>query len=320
MAGPGYFEVRTRDREVAADALQRVAAHRPRMRFADPEAVTVSLRNANFDGLGADLMRFGGLHYGAAVDPMDFLLAGFIVDGRGAVQARDTSSEIPRHGGFLYPTGIPFAAEYEEATLATVRIPLPVIAQVAEAATGLPAADLRFEAVTPVSESMRRYWAATAVHLTRHLAAPDANLPPLLLDQLRRLAAASLLSVFPNTTMTATRLPDPGRVPPAAVRRAIAFMDAHADEPLTAATIAAAAGIGVRGLQVAFRRHLDQTPLEYLRRIRLDRVHRELQAAEPGEGATVKAIARRWGFANPGRFTAEYRNVYGNLPSRTLRT
>ncbi|WP_433061542.1 AraC family transcriptional regulator [Dactylosporangium sp. CS-033363] len=320
MAAPGYFEVRTRDREVAADALQRVAVHRPRMRFEDPEAVAVSLRNANFDGLGADLMRLGGLHYGAAVDPMDFLLAGFIVDGRGAVQARDTSSEIPRHGGFLYPMGIPFAAEYDEATLATVRIPMPVIAQVAEAATGLPAADLRFEAVTPVSEPMRRYWAATAVHLTRHLATPDANLPPLLLDHLRRLAAASLLSVFPNTTMTAARLPEPGRVPPAAVRRAIAFMDAHADEPLTAATIATAAGIGVRGLQVAFRRHLDQTPLEYLRRIRLERVHRELQAAEPGEGATVKAIARRWGFANPGRFTAEYRNVYGHLPSRTLRT
>lgn len=75
----------------------------------------------------------------------------------------------------------------------------------------------------------------------------------------------------------------------------------------------------MRGLQVAFRRHLNQTPLEYLRQVRLDRVHRELQASDPGAGATVKAIARRWGYANPGRFTAEYRTVYGRLPSRTLR-
>nr|BFE60816.1 hypothetical protein GCM10020063_053420 [Dactylosporangium thailandense] len=320
MGSSRYFEIRTRDRDEAAESLNRVAVHRPRMRFDDSETGGVSLRTANYDGLGADLMRLGGMHYAAAVEPVDFLLAGFVADGRGIVHGREDSTEVPRHGGFLYPLGIEFAAEYDDASLATVRVPMDVIAPVAEAATGMPAADLRFEAVTPVSEAMRRYWAATAVHLTRHLAVPDADLPPLLLDQLRRLAAASLLTVFPNTTMTAARLPEPGRIPPAAVRRAVAYMDAHAAEPLTAATIAAAAGIGVRGLQVAFRRHLDQTPLEYLRRVRLERVHRELQVAEPGAGVTVKAIARRWGFANPGRFTADYRAVYGHLPSRTLRT
>ncbi|WP_433607044.1 helix-turn-helix domain-containing protein [Dactylosporangium sp. CA-139114] len=320
MGSSRYFEIRTRNREEAAESLNRVAVHRPRMRFDDTEAGGVSLRTANYDGLGADLIRFGGMHYAAAVEPVDFLLAGFVADGRGVVHGRDDSAELPRHGGFLYPLGVEFAAEYDDASLATVRVPLDVIAPMAEAATGMPAADLRFEAVTPVSEAMRHYWAGTAVHLTRHLAVPDADLPPLLLDQLRRLAGASMLTVFPNTTMTAARLPEPGRIPPAAVRRAVAYMDAHADEPLTAATIAAAAGIGVRGLQVAFRRHLDQTPLEYLRRVRLERVHRELQAAEPGAGVTVKAIARRWGFANPGRFTAEYRAVYGHLPSRTLRT
>jgi AraC-like DNA-binding protein len=315
---PGYFEVRTRDRDVAAESLNLVIAHRPRMRFDDPDAVSVSLRTANYDGLGADAIRIGGAHYAGDIDPVDFLLAGLVIDGHGTVHGRDESADVARNDGFLYPAGVPFSAEWDRVTLASIRVPLTVVASAAEASTGLPAADLRFESMTPVSETMGRYWAATATHLTRQLAVPDAEPPPLLLGRLRQLAAASLLTVFPNTTMTATRLPGPGRVPPAAVRRAIAYMDAN--EPLTAAAIAAAAGIGVRGLQVAFRRHLDQTPLEYLRRIRLERVHRELQAAEPGPGVTVKSIARRWGFANPGRFTAEYRAVYGHLPSRTLRT
>ncbi|GAA3455594.1 AraC family transcriptional regulator [Dactylosporangium matsuzakiense] len=320
MGSPAFFEVRTHDRDVAAESLNLLIEHRPRMRFADPAAVDVSLRSANYDRLGADAVRIGGAQYSGAVDAAAFLLAGAVLQGNGVLHRGRESIVLPRTGGFLYPTGVPFTADWDDVTLAIVRMPITEIAQLAEATSGLPAADLRFESVTPVSEPMRRYWSATATHLVRQLAVPDANLPPLVLEQLRQLAAASLLTVFPNTMMTAARLPGPGRVPPAAVRRAVAFMDAHAAEPLTAATIAAAAGVGVRGLQVAFRRHLDQTPLEYLRRVRLEHAHRELQVAEPGNGTTIKGIARRWGFANPGRFTAEYRTVYGHLPSRTLRT
>jgi transcriptional regulator GlxA family with amidase domain len=119
--------------------------------------------------------------------------------------------------------------------------------------------------------------------------------------------------------MTAARAPADGHVAPAVVRRASAFMDANPERPLTVAEVAAAAGVGARGLQVAFRRHVGSTPMEYLRRVRLERVHRELRAAGPGDGVTVRETARRWGFANPGRFAAEYRAVYGQPPSRTLR-
>ncbi len=45
--------------------------------------------------------------------------------------------------------------------------------------------------------------------------------------------------------------------------------------------IAAAVGVTPRSVQYTFRRHLGTTPLEYLRRVRLDRAHRDLQAADP---------------------------------------
>ena len=108
-------------------------------------------------------------------------------------------------------------------------------------------------------------------------------------------------------------------MPPATVRRAAAFIDAHAGQPVTVAEIAAAAGVTARALQYAFRRHYDTTPAGYLRQIRLTRAHRQLQAADPATGATVAQIARRWGWASPASFATAYRKQYGMSPRHTLR-
>jgi len=58
--------------------------------------------------------------------------------------------------------------------------------------------------------------------------------------------------------------------------------------------------------------------MAYLRRVRLDQARQELRAASPAQ-ATVTAIANRWGFPSPSRFTAHYRAAYGELPRDTLR-
>ena len=62
------------------------------------------------------------------------------------------------------------------------------------------------------------------------------------------------------------------------------------------------------------------TPLEYLRRVRLERAHRDLVVADPTAGDTVAAIATRWGFAHHGYFSAAYRRIYGHPPHVTLRS
>ncbi|WP_239080152.1 helix-turn-helix transcriptional regulator [Paractinoplanes brasiliensis] len=71
-------------------------------------------------------------------------------------------------------------------------------------------------------------------------------------------------------------------------------------------------------MQAAFRRHLDTTPMAYLRRCRLDRAHRELLSADPTDGDTVGAIARRWGYLSSSHFAADYRAAYGRSPRQTL--
>lgn len=106
---------------------------------------------------------------------------------------------------------------------------------------------------------------------------------------------------------------------PAVVRRAAEFIDANAHRKMSIVEIAEAARISTRGLQVAFRRHRGQTPVAYLRQVRMEGACRDLMAGDPQRGDTVSCIARRWRLTNPGRFAAAYRHVYGCPPSNTLR-
>ena len=112
---------------------------------------------------------------------------------------------------------------------------------------------------------------------------------------------------------------DNGRNLPPILRRAVAFIQDNADADIGLEDIAAAVNVSPRSVQYAFRRHLSTTPLEYLRRVRLDRAHRELKAADPAND-TVTAIAGRWGFGHAGRFSVAYKASFGTAPSDTLRT
>jgi transcriptional regulator GlxA family with amidase domain len=105
---------------------------------------------------------------------------------------------------------------------------------------------------------------------------------------------------------------------PRTLRRAIAFIHENAHRDIGLSDIAAAISVTPRSVQYIFRRHLGTTPLEYLRRVRLDRAHRDLQAADPSVD-TVMAIAGRWRFGHAGRFSIAYRKAFGTPPSQTLR-
>ncbi|GAA4872314.1 helix-turn-helix transcriptional regulator [Actinomycetospora straminea] len=144
------------------------------------------------------------------------------------------------------------------------------------------------------------------------------------LDALLERAASAGSTVLDAARHVLDELAPPGddtppRAPePATLRRAIAFLEEHAAGDVDVADVAAAAGLGVRGLQMTFRRWHSTTPLGHLREIRLARAHQELQASDPRQ-TTVADVAHRWHFTHPGRFSVTYRRRYGCSPSETLR-
>ena len=160
------------------------------------------------------------------------------------------------------------------------------------------------------------FWQRTVTYVTSTLARPGAE-APLVLDAVRRLLASAALTAFdPEVVFDAPR--DRADAKPTTVRRALAYMEANPDLEIGVVNVARAAHVSVRALQVAFRRHLDTTPMAYLRRVRLDRVHADLAAADPGE-TTVTDVTARWGFHAVGRFRADDRDAYGEYPRDSLR-
>lgn len=130
--------------------------------------------------------------------------------------------------------------------------------------------------------------------------------------EFERHALMTTLATFP-TTMTDSLRRTPQRAgAPLTVRRALAYIEENAHLPITVDDVATASFISTRGLQYAFRRALDITPTDALRRARLDGARRDL---DRGDGESVRAVARRWGFSHPSRFATAYRAAYGTAPA-----
>lgn len=101
--------------------------------------------------------------------------------------------------------------------------------------------------------------------------------------------------------------------PPRTVRRAINFMEEHMNEPISISEVAAHASVGMRALQLSFRKYMGMSPGEWLSDRRLDRVHAMLMEEE----TTVTQAALAWGFCDLSDFSARYQKRYGYLPSKT---
>ncbi|MBN6040517.1 helix-turn-helix domain-containing protein [Amycolatopsis sp. 195334CR] len=165
---------------------------------------------------------------------------------------------------------------------------------------------LGFTGHLPVSAAAGRHLGATVDHLAEHVL--GASRSSRVLTSAARLLAATVLDTFPHTVVAGPDSPLAG---------AIAFIERNAAADIGPAEIAGAGQVSVRALQLAFRRHLDTTPMAYLRQFRLAGARGELLAADPALD-TVTAIALRWRFPHPGRFATDYRAAYGQSPSAAL--
>lgn len=177
---------------------------------------------------------------------------------------------------------------------------------------------VRATGYAPVNEQRLRYWTRTWEY-ARDILLRSPERTPIIEQQARTLMLEASLLAFPTTFTDALAAGRPSRPLPAPVRRAKAYVEAHAAEPVVLADIAQAARLSPRGLQYAFRAATGRTPMQYLRRVRLDAARAELRSADPSV-ETVAAIAARWGFSNLGRFAAMYRGEFGETPSTTLRS
>jgi len=102
-----------------------------------------------------------------------------------------------------------------------------------------------------------------------------------------------------------------------ALRTALDYIEAHANEPPSVEEICRASGVSWRTLDYAFRDRFGVTPKRYLQALRLQHVRHEILGG--GRPRPIWEVAAHWGFWHMGQFAADYRRQFGELPSATLR-
>jgi AraC family ethanolamine operon transcriptional activator len=103
-----------------------------------------------------------------------------------------------------------------------------------------------------------------------------------------------------------------------AIRLVLDYVNSAPTEEITAVELCTHADCSQRWLEQSFKKRFGVTPKAYVKYLRLARLRRDLQQPPCGEKQTVIELAGVYGFWHMGQLAADYRRVYGELPSDTL--
>ena len=252
-------------------------------------------------------------------DPMPMLVVVDVLSGL-TEYVRDGIADRVRDGDSVLVAGwdMAFAGSAEFPELRTTSLSGEAfLAAVREADPEHPGTHIIFTSYTPHSPAAGARWRATVDRVSSMLP-PNATRAQE--DAAARLLGHTLLHTVPNNVVVRAALPgattdDDPDDSPSTVRRAARIIEAHAADELSPGDLARECNVTPRALQYAFRKHLGCTPQDYLRRVRLDLVRRSLR---DGSSLSVSEAAAAHGFFNPGRFAADYRQVFDENPGQTL--
>ena len=180
-----------------------------------------------------------------------------------------------------------------------------------------PRKALQFNLEIPMDSDFARAWCELVAHICHVSAtAPAALASEGVRKQYSRTLMEIMLSAAPHNHSDS--LDEPMNCATAwHVGRARDYVHEHLAEGISITDIAARVGVTPRTLQNGFRKAFNLTPAEYIRRARVDALHRALLAADASEGVTN--LMMNVGIVNFGRYAQYYRDQIGVSPSTTLK-
>ena len=136
-----------------------------------------------------------------------------------------------------------------------------------------------------------------------------------LAEELVRLFASGLSRVATNERIQE----EPHGCLPKLVQRAEDWLEADPHHVPRIQELSHHLAVSPRQLYRSFHAEVGMSPSKYLRRYCMTRARFDLLAADPRE-TTVTRVALSWGFWELGRFSVEFRRLFGESPSQTLAT
>lgn len=143
--------------------------------------------------------------------------------------------------------------------------------------------------------------------------AEDGNVTPQLLGHYHRVVASKLMTMLRHNVCL-----DPPSQPPASFERLCRFIDDNIKRDIGVDELARQARISVRSLYLLFDKHANMTPMHFIRRKKLERVHATLM--DPAcPVSNITAVALDYGFTHLSRFAECYKAAFGVRPSDSLK-
>jgi AraC-like DNA-binding protein len=268
--------------------------------------------------IGVGAMSYGGDVY---VDPgrlESFYLLMLPYVGTAQVSAGDQNVASDRRTATLLSPTDPVRMRWNaDCAKIMVRIDRAALEQLLATMLGRPLKEaLRFNLHMPMEGRSVAWWRFVTLLMSELECEDSRTARSATLVQLESLLLTSLLegqqSNYSDTLRSGTC-----KIAPRHVRQVERFIEEHAGEAISMEQIVEASGVSGRALYDGFKQFRETSPMAYLRSVRMQRVREDLMKASYGE--TVSSIAARWGFFEFGRFAGQYRKLYGETPSQTLR-
>jgi AraC family ethanolamine operon transcriptional activator len=98
------------------------------------------------------------------------------------------------------------------------------------------------------------------------------------------------------------------------------YIDIHRGEAITVPELCAQVHVSRRTLQYCFEDVLGMSPVLYIRMMRLNGVRRQLNRQRgDGTGSAIGDVADAWGLSNFSQFSSDYRKLFGQCPSDSMK-
>lgn len=178
-----------------------------------------------------------------------------------------------------------------------------------------PKERLEFSPALDLSGAYARSFHQIISFLLQQLA--GAALPPLTLANLQRAAISTFLYAGRHTLDGRLKESHVADTSPGYLRRAEEFMEAHWKEGVSVEKLAQITGQSARTIFNAFRKHRGYSPMAFEKTVRLKHANELLKVPHPQ--TSVTAVAFACGFSNLGNFAKDYRAMFKEQPSETIR-
>ena len=310
------LRLRTADLDETIDAVTRIYC---------PHSVHVRGSNrgvsSELEGDRAGALRIVSLKYSAPVhiDAGDFDRLMLIMScTSGSAWVRQDRSEASWLTGQTVPmcpdlpSQLAFDADFAQRS---VRIYTTLLDELCGQQLGRRLDDPVRLALLPFSRELEHAW-QHATNLALAYEATGIRLPPNAAKKFDDFLLSLLLDLAPHNYSDEIKGPHP-LAAPRTLREAERLMR-EADGLTSVHEIAAAVAVSVRSLEAGFREWKQETPVAFMRRLRLAYARKQL--ADPGMQTTVTDVALSAGFLHLSRFAQYYRDVFNDHPSATLRS